>query len=90
MAKSGENSFPEVEGDPFPDALAAKGHSRGQHPESGEINLPPSWRYKSLKVGPITLPWYASPKSQLILVSFVCFLCPGKSVCKTEALKLRN
>ncbi|PVH97452.1 MFS general substrate transporter [Periconia macrospinosa] len=39
--------------------------------------MPPGWRYKSLKFGPITLPWYASPEAQLILVSFVCFLCPG-------------
>ncbi|KAF2680720.1 MFS general substrate transporter [Lentithecium fluviatile CBS 122367] len=42
-----------------------------------EIEMPPGWKYKSLKLGPATLPWYASPESQLILVSFVCFLCPG-------------
>ncbi|KAJ9606984.1 hypothetical protein H2200_008995 [Cladophialophora chaetospira] len=46
--------------------------------EARELDLPAGWRYKSLKLGPITLPWYASPESQLILVSFVCFLCPGK------------
>ncbi|KAF2814157.1 MFS general substrate transporter [Mytilinidion resinicola] len=42
-----------------------------------EDAIPTGWKYKRLKLGPITLPWYASPKSQLILVSFVCFLCPG-------------
>ncbi|KAF8846621.1 hypothetical protein BDZ45DRAFT_812191 [Acephala macrosclerotiorum] len=45
--------------------------------ESREVEIPTGWKYKSLKLGPITLPWYASPESQLILVSFVCFLCPG-------------
>lgn len=42
------------------------------------IEMPSGWKYKSLKFGPITLPWYASPEAQLVLVSFVCFLCPGK------------
>ena len=41
--------------------------------------LPASWKYKSPKVAGIKLPWYASPEAQLILVAFVCFLCPGKS-----------
>ncbi|KAE8442901.1 hypothetical protein EG329_002573 [Mollisiaceae sp. DMI_Dod_QoI] len=45
--------------------------------EPREIEIPAGWKYKRLKLGPITLPWYASPESQLILVSFVCFLCPG-------------
>lgn len=35
------------------------------------------WMYKSPKVGSVTLPWYASPMSQLLIISFVCFLCPG-------------
>lgn len=42
-----------------------------------EPELPKGWRYRSLKFGRHALPWYASPESQLILVSFVCFLCPG-------------
>ncbi|ERF70972.1 hypothetical protein EPUS_09043 [Endocarpon pusillum Z07020] len=45
--------------------------------EAGQVKIPTGWKYKKLKLGPITLPWYASPESQLILVSFVCFLCPG-------------
>ena len=48
--------------------------------EPRDVEIPTGWKYKSLKLGPITLPWYASPESQLILVSFVCFLCPGKAV----------
>ncbi|KKZ62403.1 hypothetical protein EMCG_03179 [[Emmonsia] crescens] len=35
------------------------------------------WMYKRLKIGPWELPHYASPTAQLLLVSFVCFLCPG-------------
>ncbi|QKX60281.1 uncharacterized protein TRUGW13939_07424 [Talaromyces rugulosus] len=39
--------------------------------------LPRGWMYKQLKIGPWTLPWFASPKIQLGMVAFVCFLCPG-------------
>ncbi|PGH18722.1 hypothetical protein AJ80_04375 [Polytolypa hystricis UAMH7299] len=35
------------------------------------------WMYKSVGLGFIKIPYYASPMSQLVLVSFVCFLCPG-------------
>ena len=38
---------------------------------------PKGWMYKDAKVGPVHLPWYASPVSQLVIVAFVCFLCPG-------------
>ena len=48
--------------------------------ELSEVKASTGWKYKSVKLGPITFPWYASPESQLILVSFVCFLCPGKAV----------
>lgn len=48
---------------------------------SYEVTAPPptGWMYKSRKCCGITLPYYASPKAQLLLVSFVCFLCPGRS-----------
>ncbi|MCJ1356723.1 MAG: hypothetical protein MMC33_006718 [Icmadophila ericetorum] len=35
------------------------------------------WMYRPLRLGLIHFPWYASPEAQLIMVSFVCFLCPG-------------
>ncbi|KAF7509629.1 hypothetical protein GJ744_007667 [Endocarpon pusillum] len=35
------------------------------------------WMYKTTKLGPIKIPYYASPPFQLGLVAFVCFLCPG-------------
>ncbi|KXT09399.1 hypothetical protein AC579_8489 [Pseudocercospora musae] len=40
-------------------------------------DAPRGWMYRSRNIGPLTLPYYASPKAQLILVAFVCFLCPG-------------
>jgi hypothetical protein len=58
--------------------------------EPGEVEIPTGWKYKSLKLGPITLPWYASPDSQLILVSVVCFLCPGKSMQHNIFLQTTN
>ncbi|EEH44120.1 uncharacterized protein PADG_00409 [Paracoccidioides brasiliensis Pb18] len=47
---------------------------------TNQVNANPvgrAWMYKSIKLGPLTLPYYASPATQLLLVSFVCFLCPG-------------
>lgn len=35
------------------------------------------WMYKSTKLGPINIPFYASPPFQLVLVAVVCFMCPG-------------
>lgn len=35
------------------------------------------WMHKRIKLGPITLPAYASPKFQIVFVAIVCFLCPG-------------
>lgn len=46
--------------------------------EQREAVIPRGWKYNSMKFGRVIVPWYASPESQLILVSFVCFLCPGK------------
>lgn len=45
--------------------------------ETGELVLPPGFIYKRWTFGHWMSPWYASPKVQLIIVSFVCFLCPG-------------
>ena len=37
---------------------------------------PAGWKHKSFRIFGREL-WYASPKVQLIMISFVCFLCPG-------------
>lgn len=39
--------------------------------------LPTGWKYRERRIGGISLPFYASPKIQLVMVAFVCFLCPG-------------
>jgi MFS family permease len=44
---------------------------------AGTLELPNSWKYKRLRLFGYTFPWYASPPVQLVIVSFVCFLCPG-------------
>ncbi|CAI6097107.1 unnamed protein product [Clonostachys chloroleuca] len=43
---------------------------------SGVIPRPSGWIYKGFNVAGKEL-WYASPLVQLLMVSFVCFLCPG-------------
>lgn len=43
---------------------------------TGPIARPAGWMYKGFKIGRHEL-WYASPKVQLLMVAFVCFLCPG-------------
>ncbi|SPO05131.1 related to DUF895 domain membrane protein [Cephalotrichum gorgonifer] len=46
------------------------------HYADGPIPRPNGWMYKGIRIfGHET--WYASPKVQLLMVSFVCFLCPG-------------
>ncbi|KAG0158183.1 hypothetical protein PDIDSM_5696 [Penicillium digitatum] len=42
-----------------------------------DIPRPAGWRYKSRKIGNFSTSWYASPRIQLGMVAFVCFLCPG-------------
>lgn len=41
------------------------------------LELPNSWKYRRVSILGYKLPWYASPPVQLIIVSFVCFMCPG-------------
>ena len=51
-------------------------HYSGEEP-SGDIDLPAGWKYRGRRIGGLNIPWYASPKIQLGMVAFVCFLCPG-------------
>ncbi|KAK7415553.1 hypothetical protein QQX98_005799 [Neonectria punicea] len=43
----------------------------------GVVDLPRGWKYRQLRLFGRTLPWYASPRIQLGMVAFVCFMCPG-------------
>lgn len=69
-------------GTPTPELSVPDSHSDTHYGGA----TPSGWKYKSYKIGPVRLPYYASPKAQLLLVAFVCFLCPGKS--KNAALEL--
>ena len=53
--------------------------------DGADIDIPKGWMYKRPKLGPLRLSWYASPESQLVLVAFVCFLCPGEHRCVSVA-----
>lgn len=54
---------------PMPEEVAVLG-------PDGAVVRPPGWKYKGVRIFGHEL-WYASPEVQLIMVAFVCFLCPG-------------
>lgn len=45
--------------------------------DSTALDLPKSWKYRRFTIAGFKLPWFASPPTQLVIVSFVCFMCPG-------------
>lgn len=56
------------------------GHTPPSYPsdqEAATLELPKSWKYRQLSIGSYKFPYYASPQVQLVIVAFVCFLCPG-------------
>lgn len=55
--------------------MAATAHVGSSFTE--EIPRPRGWMYKKIGIGKYNVGWYASPKFQLGMVAFVCFLCPG-------------
>jgi len=58
-------------------ALSPEEHFDDGIEATGNVTVPDTWKYRERKIGPVTIPWYASPKIQLGMVAFVCFLCPG-------------
>jgi MFS family permease len=44
---------------------------------TGTLELPNTWQYRRLTLFGYKFPFYASPPVQLVIVSFVCFMCPG-------------
>jgi len=45
--------------------------------DSNTLELPNSWKYRRFTLAGFKFPWFASPPVQLVIVSFVCFMCPG-------------
>ncbi|CAM1507711.1 Fc.00g045590.m01.CDS01 [Cosmosporella sp. VM-42] len=48
-----------------------------EHETTDGVAFPPGWMYRRYRLFGYLLPWYASPKIQLGMVAFVCFMCPG-------------
>ena len=53
------------------------GHDGHDQPISTNHTRPNGWIYKSPTIFGRSIPWFASPKFQLAMVSIVCFMCPG-------------
>lgn len=53
--------------------------SQDIHSEQNNVplDLPDGWKYRQRRLFGFNIPWYASPKIQLLMVAFVCFMCPG-------------
>ena len=68
-----KNNVPTAETRP-----ASSDHSQTMSSEEqGVAAAPPkSWKYREFNIFGHRI-WYASPPAQLIIVSLVCFLCPG-------------
>ncbi|KAF2191097.1 MFS general substrate transporter [Zopfia rhizophila CBS 207.26] len=58
-----------------PHEVGTPDHSVREH--GGTLQLPNSWKYKPFRFLGYKFPWFASPPVQLVIVSFVCFMCPG-------------
>lgn len=57
--------------------VGTENDSHHERDSVSEAARPAGWMYKSIRVGSWATPWYASPRFQLGLVAFVCFMCPG-------------
>jgi hypothetical protein len=75
-----EKTTPEVAAShPAPETTtqtAPAAHSEPLDGPRGPVPRPAGWMYKGFHIGKHEF-WYASPAVQLLLVGFVCFLCPG-------------
>ncbi|KAM0226497.1 hypothetical protein ACHAPQ_009873 [Fusarium lateritium] len=60
-----------------PEALSYMNRDPLYNYSTGTVDVPQGYKYRQLRIFGYTLPWYASPKVQLGMVAFVCFMCPG-------------
>jgi hypothetical protein len=59
---------------PIDEEVAPDDHDDSLNNPAG---LPLGWNYRQRRLFGLTIPGYTSPSFQLVLVAFVCFLCPG-------------
>lgn len=59
---------------PLPEVLSTTGSA---DTPNETFARPAGWTYRRFSIGPVTLPMYASPPAQLLVIALVCFLCPG-------------
>ncbi|KAH7478645.1 UNC93-like protein [Fusarium oxysporum f. sp. matthiolae] len=60
-----------------PEAVAYRERDALYNYSTGVVDVPQGYKYRQYRIFGFTLPWYASPKIQLGMVAFVCFMCPG-------------
>jgi len=60
-----------------PEAVAYRERDALYNYSTGVVDVPQGYKYRQYRIFGFTLPWYASPKIQLDMVAFVCFMCPG-------------
>ncbi|VTT55925.1 unnamed protein product [Fusarium fujikuroi] len=60
-----------------PEAVAYQERDALYNYSTGVVDVPQGYKYRQYRIFGFTLPWYASPKIQLGMVAFVCFMCPG-------------
>jgi hypothetical protein len=60
-----------------PEALSSVREDLLYNHSTGNVDVPQGFKYRQYRIFGYTLPWYASPKIQLGMVAFVCFMCPG-------------
>lgn len=65
------------DGDATAAAAAIKTDQDRDAEATGGVKVGGGWMYRPITLGPLALPWYASPQTQTFLVAIVCFLCPG-------------
>ncbi|CAG1977287.1 unnamed protein product [Fusarium graminearum] len=60
-----------------PEAISSGRQDLLYNYSTGNVDVPRGFKYRQYRIFGYTLPWYASPKIQLGMVAFVCFMCPG-------------
>ncbi|KAI9889039.1 MAG: hypothetical protein M1814_006042 [Vezdaea aestivalis] len=78
VSNTDDKKMEEPQSQPAAHQPEERGRSSSYGSEDAESLVEPrAWIYRAPRIGPLRLPWIASPPMQLIIVALVCFLCPG-------------